>query len=255
MDKEERLQKIIAAAGITSRRAAEELIRQGRVTVNGRVVTELGSKAIAGRDHIKVDGKLIHGVPQKLYILLNKPRKVISTVSDPQGRTRVTDLVAGHPKIYPVGRLDYNTEGLILLTNDGEFARIVSSAGKHLPKVYHVKVRSAPDEAALESLREGIQLRGGSRLARCIIRPLKEGNNSWFEVTLTQGRNRQIREMFQAVGNPVMKLRRTRIGFLSDHGLAPGQSRPLARTEVERILRIGKRVHRAGKKMTGRDVQ
>jgi pseudouridine synthase len=163
----------------------------------------------------------------------------MSTISDPQGRAKVTDLVAAHGRVYPVGRLDFNTEGLILLTNDGEFARIVSSAGEHLPKVYHVKVRSAPGEEALHRLREGIRLRDGSRLARCRIRPLKEGNNSWLEITLTQGKNRQIREMFKAIGNPVMKLRRTRIGFLTDHGVAPGRYRSLTKGEVERIMKLG----------------
>ncbi len=239
MEREERLQKIISAAGIASRRKAEDMIRQGRVMVNGRIVTELGSKAVPDRDHIKVDGKLLRGRREKLYILLNKPRQVMSTVSDPQGRTKVTDLVSSRERIYPVGRLDFNTEGLILLTNDGEFARIVSGAGNHLPKVYHVKVRRAPDEEALNRLRAGIRLRDGSRLARCRIRPLKEGNNSWFEVTLTQGKNRQIREMFEAIGNPVMKLRRTKIGFLTDRGLAPGQFRALTSAEVERILKLG----------------
>ncbi len=239
MEREERLQKIISAAGIASRRRAEDMIRQGRVTVNGRIVTELGSKAIPGRDHIKVDGKLIHSHREKLYFLLNKPRQVMSTVSDPLGRAKVTDLVASRERIYPVGRLDFNTEGLILLTNDGEFARIVSAAGNRLPKVYHVKVRSTPAEEALIRLRGGIRLGGGSRLARCGIRPLKEGNNSWFEVTLTQGRNRQIRQMFEAIGNPVMKLRRTKIGFLTDRGIAPGQYRSLTRAEVERILKLG----------------
>jgi len=240
MERAERLQKIISACGIASRRKAELLIQQGRVTVNGRVVTELGSKAAPGRDHIKVDGKLLGGFPEKIYVLLNKPRQVMCTVADPQGRPKVTDLVDVRDRVYPVGRLDYNTEGLILLTNDGDFAKIVSSAGEHLAKVYHVKVRSAPSEQALNRLRDGMRLRGGPQLARCRIRPLKEGNNSWFEVILTQGKNRQIREMFEAVGHPVMKLRRTQIGFLTDHGLAPGQYRSLVPKEVERILKFGK---------------
>ncbi len=240
MGSEQRLQKIISAAGIASRRKAEDLIRQGRVTVNGQVVRELGSKAVPGRDYIKVDGKLIHAFPEKLYILLNKPRYVVSTVSDPEGRTKVTDLVLAGGKVYPAGRLDFDTEGLILLTNDGDFARIVTSAGEHLPKVYHVKVRAVPDESSLKRLRAGIQLPGGPRLAPCRIRPLKQGNNCWLEVTLTQGKNRQIREMFRAVGNPVMKLRRTRIGFLTGQGLAPGQYRSLTAGEVERILRLGR---------------
>jgi 23S rRNA pseudouridine2605 synthase len=239
MEREERLQKIISAAGIASRRKAEDLIREGRVAVNGKVVTELGSRAVPGRDHIKVDGKLVRLRSEKLYILLNKPRRVMSTVSDPQGRIKVTDLVAVRERVFPVGRLDYNTEGLILLTNDGDFARIAGGAGAHLPKVYHVKVRSSPAREALDRLREGIRLPGGPRLAPCKICPIREGHNTWLEITLTQGRNRQIREMFQAVGNPVLKLRRTKIGFLTDDGLAPGQYRLLTSREVERILRHG----------------
>lgn len=238
MDGQERLQKIISAAGIASRRKAEALILEGRVTLNGKVVTELGTKADPSKDHIKVDGKLVHRSTQKLYLLLNKPRQVISTVQDPEGRTKVTDLVPAKAGLYPVGRLDYNTEGLILLTNDGAFSRIVSSAGDHLPKVYHVKVRSVPDEAALKKLRAGIRLKDGTRFEKCKIIPLREGNNSWYEVTLTQGKNRQIRDMFEETGHRVMKLKRTRIGFLTDERLPLGHFRHLSRREVARILRL-----------------
>jgi 23S rRNA pseudouridine2605 synthase len=238
MECEERLQKIIAAAGLASRRKAELLILEGRVTVNGQIVTQLGAKADLEHDHIKVDGKPVRLSPKKIYILLNKPRQVISSVADPQGRIKVTDLVDVHTKIYPVGRLDYNTEGLILLTNDGAFAKVVSAAGKHLPKVYHVKVRSTPDSSALESLREGLRLRSGVQLERCRIAPLKERANSWYEVTLTQGKNRQIRDMFEEIGHPVLKLRRVRIGFLTDKGLAVGQFRRLTPDEVKRIKAI-----------------
>jgi pseudouridine synthase len=241
MEREERLQKIIAAAGVASRREAELLIQEGRVTVNGQVVDHLGAKADPDRDHIKVDGKLIRRPPPRIYVLLNKPRHVISSVRDPQGRTKVTDLVDVRTRLYPVGRLDYNTEGLILLTNDGEFSKIVSAAGEHLPKVYEVKVRSKPDEFKLARLREGARLQTGVKLARCKIVPIKEGINSWYEVTLTQGKNRQIREMFEAVGHPVSKLRRTRIGFLTDQGLDVGQYRHLTPREIERILRLGKK--------------
>jgi 23S rRNA pseudouridine2605 synthase len=235
MDCEERLQKIIAAAGLTSRRKAELLIGEGRVTVNGQVVTHLGAKANPERDYIKVDGKLVRQSSNKIYILLNKPRQVISSVSDPQGRVKVTDIADVHANIYPVGRLDYNTEGLILLTNDGAFAKIVAAAGNHLPKVYQVKVRATPDASDLERLREGLRLRSGVRLARCKIVPIKEAANSWYEVTLTQGKNRQIRDMFEEIGHPVSKLRRVRIGFLTDRGLATGQYRRLTPAEIERI--------------------
>jgi 23S rRNA pseudouridine2605 synthase len=238
MDGEERLQKIIAASGLTSRRKAELLIQQGRVTVNGQVVTQLGAKADLKRDHIKVDGKPIREAPQKIYILLNKPRQVISSVADPQGRTKVTDLVDVNRKIFPVGRLDYNTEGLILLTNDGDFMRIVTAAGKHLPKVYQVKVKSTPNASELAKLREGLRLKSGVQLARCRIEPVKEAANSWYEVTLIQGKNRQIRDMFEAIGHPVLKLRRIKIGFLTNEGLALGQHRHLTIREVERILRL-----------------
>jgi 23S rRNA pseudouridine2605 synthase len=241
MERQERLQKIIAGAGLTSRRKAELLILEGRVTINGTIVTQLGAKADPNRDHIKVDGKLIHGPSEKVYLLLNKPREVISTVSDPEGRVKVVDLVGVKTKVYPVGRLDYNTEGLILLTNDGEFARIVTAAGRHIPKVYHIKVRSTPDILALARLRRGLRLPSGVELAPCKIKPLKESTNSWYEVTLTQGKNRQIRDMFEAIGHPVAKLRRVRIGFLTTNGLGPGQYRHLMADEVERILKLGEK--------------
>jgi 23S rRNA pseudouridine2605 synthase len=237
---QERLQKIIASAGIVSRRKAEELIQAGQVSVNGVIVTTLGVKADPEHDHIKVAGKLVRHVPTRVYILLNKPRQVISTVSDPQKRTKVTDLVRVKERIYPVGRLDYNTEGLILLTNDGDFARIVTRAGSHMAKVYRVKVRSVPGEPALDRLRKGVRLKDGTRLAPARIRLLKEGNNSWLEVTLTEGKNRQIRQMFELIGHPVSKIRRIRIGFLTDHGLDPGEYRFLAASEVTRILKLGR---------------
>jgi 23S rRNA pseudouridine2605 synthase len=237
MPEGDRLQKIIAAAGLASRRKAEELIQQGRVSVNGKTVTELGTRADPEIDHIKVDGKLVRVQRRRFYILLNKPKQVVSTVSDPQGRVKVTDLVKLRERIYPVGRLDYETEGLILLTNDGEFARIAGRAGEALAKHYEVKVRSSPDADTLNRLRAGIRLKSGTKLAKCEITSVKQGNNSWFEVILTQGKNRQIREMFAAVGHPVMKLRRTRIGFLTDKGLAPGAYRFLSEAEVARVFR------------------
>ncbi len=239
MSKLERLQKIIAGAGIAARRKAEAMILEGRVSVNGQVVTERGTKADPERDSIRVDGKLIRQPPSRLYILLNKPRRVICTVSDPQGRTKVTDLVRVRGRVYPVGRLDYDTEGLILLTNDGAFARIIGGAGERFPKVYDVKVKPVPSEGALERLRAGIRLSDGLRLARCRIRRRREVNSAWLEVTLTEGRNRQIRQMFSEIGCRVSKLRRRRIGFLSDGNLPTGSYRMLTSEEVAMVYRLG----------------
>jgi pseudouridine synthase len=240
MESRERLQKIIAAAGIASRRKAELLIREGRVSVNGRVIATLGAKADIHQDHIKVDGKLIRPPARKTYVLLNKPKGVISTVADTQLRTKVTDLVKVKQNVFPVGRLDCNTEGLILLTNDGEFARIIAAAGTAFPKVYQVKVRGIPDESTLRRLRAGCRLQDGTQLAPCHIRVLREETHAWLEVTLTQGKNREIRKMFEAVDHPVSKLRRTRIGFFTDRDLRVGCSRFLTPREVERVLRLGR---------------
>jgi pseudouridine synthase len=200
----------------------------------------LGAKADVHKDHIKVAGKLVHPPAHKSYVLLNKPRGVVSTVADPLGRVKVTDLVKAKGKLFPVGRLDCNTEGLILLTNDGEFAKIVASAGVRFPKVYEVKVRGIPNESALNRLRAGMRLSDGSELAPSKIRVLREDKHAWLEVTLTEGKNRQIRRMFEDVDHPVSKLRRTRIGFFTDAGLPVGASRPLHPAEIARVLRIGK---------------
>ncbi|MBN2244144.1 MAG: rRNA pseudouridine synthase [Acidobacteria bacterium] len=240
MDQRERLQKIISSAGVASRRKAELLILQGRVTVNGSTVTQLGTRADPSEDFIRVDGKRVEISPRKIYILLNKPRQVISSVSDPQGRRKVTDLVKAKEKIFPVGRLDYNTEGLILLTNDGDFSHAVARAGRRMPKVYHVKVRSRPEELKLNRLRKGIRLKSGIQLAPCRITDLGGDRNGWYEVTLTQGKNRQIREMFEAVGSPVQKLRRIKIGFLTGKDLPVGHCRHLTPGEVAQVFRVTK---------------
>jgi len=214
------------------------LILQGRVTVNGETVTRLGTRADPVEDSIRVDGRKIQAASKKLYILLNKPKQVISSVADPQGRRKVTDLVKAKGKVYPVGRLDYNTEGLILLTNDGEFSQAVARAGSHMPKVYRVKVRSKPAEAELAKLRRGIRLKKEIQLAPCRIEALGGDRNGWYEVTLTQGKNRQIREMFEAVGCPVLKLRRIKIGFLTDKDLPVGHYRFLTPGEVAQAFRV-----------------
>ena len=237
----ERLQKIIAHAGFASRREAEAMIREGRVTVNGRVVTELGTKAAPGRDHIKVDGKLITRPETHRYILLYKPKEVMTTVEDPQGRRTVIDLIKGvRERIYPVGRLDFHSEGLILLTNDGDLAFKVSHPKHGSVKTYHVKVRGVPEERIIEKLQRGITI-DGKRTLPCEISRMKttgrrdDEGNSWFEVRLREGRTQQIRKMFQAVGHPVAKLRRVAIGPIADPRLTPGDWRELTRNEVKML--------------------
>jgi 23S rRNA pseudouridine2605 synthase len=233
---QERLQKILAHAGIASRRKAEEIIEEGRVTVNGKVVTELGTRADPESDAIRVNGKRIHVSTRHVYVLLNKPKNVMSTSTDPQDRPTVMEYVDKvKERIYPVGRLDFASEGLIILTNDGDFTKWMTKAGV-VPKVYHVKVAGKPDEPLLAKLRRGMYL-DGERLAPCEITALNEGNNPWFEVTLHQGRNQQIRKMFGVSGHPVEKLRRVRIGFLEDRKLKTGTWRYLNEKEVERFKR------------------
>jgi 23S rRNA pseudouridine2605 synthase len=234
---QERLQKILARAGIASRRKAEEMITQGRVTVNGRIVSELGSKAEAASDVIKVDGKKIRIASRLIYILLYKPKNVMSTSSDPEGRPTVTDYVKGRVKerVYPVGRLDFASEGLLIITNDGDFTKLMTQAGV-ISKVYHVKVSGRPLERDLDRLRRGI-FYGNQRLAPCEIELLKTGDNPWFAITLHQGRNQQIRNMFHAIGHPVEKLRRVSIGFLEDRKLKAGDWRFLSEDEVAHFRR------------------
>ena len=238
---QERLQKLIAAAGIASRRHAEELITSGRVTVNGKVV-ELGTKADPETDHIKVNNRLINpllGSREQVYVLLNKPKGYLSSLSDPKGRPLVTDLVPGSlGRLHPVGRLDFNTEGLLLLTNDGEFTNHVTSARNHVPKTYRVKVKGIPPEAAIQRLRRGIRLDDGHRTAPAEIKRLERTEaNAWFEVALHEGRNQQIRRMFDAIGHSVLKLSRVRIGHLTDAKLKAGEWRRLTPAEVKRFYR------------------
>jgi 23S rRNA pseudouridine2605 synthase len=239
---QERLQKIIATAGIASRRAAEDLILAGKVTVNGKVITELGTKADVESDHIKVNGKLINPALKKLakvHILLNKPKGYLSSVSDPDGRPTVLDLLpASLGRIYPVGRLDFNTEGLLLLTNDGDFTNFITSARNRVEKVYEAKVRGVPEEKSIDRLRRGVTLEDGVRTAPAKIRRLGETeNNTWFEILLHEGKNQQIRKMFDLIGNSVIKLRRSRIGILRDDDLKPGRWRKLSETEVKALTR------------------
>ncbi len=232
---QQRIQKIIATAGITSRRKAEELILQGRVTVNGRPVTELGSKADPVHDHIKVDGRLLRGVTQRIYLLLNKPPGYVSTVSDPQQRPTVVSLVRGiKERLYPIGRLDYHSSGLMLLTNDGELANVLMSRRSRIPRTYRVKLEGQPEPADLKKIEQGIVL-DGQRTAPAQIRPLVTREKPWYEITLVEGRYHQVRRMFERIGQPVIKLQRVRIAFLTDKGLGPGQFRSLTPAEVKRL--------------------
>jgi len=235
---EERLQKVLARAGVASRRKAEEIITEGRVTVNGTTVTELGSKADLDRDHIKVDGKLLRPPRKLAYIALNKPKSYVTTVSDPQGRDTVMDLIKGvKERVYPVGRLDYHSEGLLLLTNDGEFANRVTAAGTHLQKTYVVKVTAEISPSQEKQFREGVHLHG-QKTAPAQIKLLNHSENPWYEVKLIEGRQNQIRLMFKNFGVLVEKLRRVKIGFLELTGLKPGEWRYLTDREVERFRRV-----------------
>ena len=236
---EERLQKILSRAGIASRRKAEQMIVEGRVTVNGQVVTELGSKADLDRDHVKADGKLLHAPKNLVYLALNKPDGYVTTTSDPQGRPTVMDLIKGvRERVYPVGRLDYHSEGLLLLTNDGELANALMSAASHVQKTYVVKVNGVLSSADEEKFRKGVPLMG-RRTAPAGLKLIKPGDNPWYEVRLIEGRNNQIRLMFQHFGRLVEKLRRVRVGHVDLSGLPPGRFRHLEPAEVVRFRKLG----------------
>ena len=252
----ERLQKILASAGVASRRKAEEWILDGRVQVNGQVVTELGTRADAERDHIKVDGKLLRGPERRRYYMLNKPRGYVTTLDDPEGRPTVMDLMGqdskdgakagahgGRVRLYPVGRLDYLSEGLLLMTNDGELANALSKAAHGVEKTYLVKVAGVPAAAGLEQIRRGImidrgrldEVRAGRRdrvvTASAKVELARGGENPWYELTLTEGRNRQIRKMFEEIGHHVEKIRRIGYGALR-LDVPPGGFRELTMGEV-----------------------
>jgi 23S rRNA pseudouridine2605 synthase len=238
----ERLQKIIAAAGVASRRKAEQLISAGLVQVNGQTVSELGSKADPDTDHIRVNGKLLHGAQRHIYLLLNKPKGYVTTMSDPEKRPTVMDLMHGvKGRVYPVGRLDYASEGLLLMTNDGELAHRLMKAASHVPKTYVVKVAGTPKEEAIAKLRAGVNIAtdDGKRVKTgpAGVRIVKEATNPWYEITLVEGRNRQIRRMFEVVGHHVEKIKRVRYGPLT-LDVPPGKFRSLTLKEVERLKAV-----------------
>ena len=236
---EERLQKILSQAGVASRRKAEELIQAGRVTVNGATITELGSKADLERDHIKVDSKLLRAPKRHIYIAVNKPKGCVTTVSDPEGRPTVMHLLRGvKERVFPVGRLDYNSEGLLLLTNDGEFAHRITAPASHMIKTYVVKVTGPLTADQEKEFQEGISLHG-KRTSPAQLKRIKHGANPWYEVRLAEGRQNQIRIMFKHFGRLVEKLRRVKIGFL-ELDLPPGRYRLLTPREIERFRKMMK---------------
>jgi 23S rRNA pseudouridine2605 synthase len=254
----ERLQKILSQAGIASRRKAEEIILEGRVQVNGQTVTELGTRADLSRDHIRVDGKLLHGREEQRYYMLNKPRGYVTTLSDPEHRPTITDLMV-HKKgphgdrvrLYPVGRLDYLSEGLLIMTNDGELANKLSKAAAGVEKTYLVKVSGVPAPEKIAQLRQGImidrgrlnEVREGRRdrvaTAPAKVEQVRGGDNPWYELTLTEGRNRQIRKMFEEIGHHVEKIRRIGYGALR-LDVAPGEFRELTPGEVTALDRAAR---------------
>ncbi len=240
---QERLQKLIAAAGVCSRRKAEELILAGEVRVNGQVVTRLGTKADPDGDHIKVCGKLINpklAHQPKVYFLLNKPAGFLSSKSDPEGRPVVTRLLPNlRQEVHPVGRLDFKSEGLLLLTNDGELTDRLTAAKYHVPKTYLVKVKGIPEEKQLALLRHGIRIEGRRTAPAQIEQLERTTSNCWFSVTLAEGRNQQIRKMFRQIGHSVLKLRRVAIGPLTDVGLPVGKARRLTQEEVSELKQAG----------------
>ncbi len=253
-NKAERLQKILASAGVASRRKAEEFILQGRVQVNGQIVNQLGSKADPVHDHIRVDGKLIHPASEYRYYMLNKPKQFVTTASDPQGRPTVMEFFSRiRLRMFPVGRLDYHSEGLLLVTNDGELANALTRAASHVPKTYLVKVSGVPSEDALNALRRGISIPLGDaesspghrgrearvRTAPATVQLFRQGENPWYEVTITEGRNRQLRKMFEEIGHHVEKIRRVEYGPLV-LDLPPGESRELTAHEVQALYRAVK---------------
>ncbi|GGD69509.1 pseudouridine synthase [Paenibacillus nasutitermitis] len=245
----ERLQKILAHAGVASRRKCEELILSGQVEVNGEPVTTLGVKADPAVDVITVKGKPIKS-EKKLYLVLNKPKGVITSASDPQGRTIVSDFLHGiTERVYPVGRLDYDTEGLLLLTNDGEFANLLTHPSHHVPKTYWATVKGVPHGSLLEKLQNGVMLDDGMTAPAEVeyhdVDTVK--NQSTIAITIYEGRNRQVRRMFDAISHPVILLRRIKFGELSLLGLKRGKYRHLEPKEVELLLKSAVKTHKIQK--------
>jgi 23S rRNA pseudouridine2605 synthase len=242
-----RLQKILSSAGVASRRAAERLMTDGRVTVNGDTVRELGTRADPATDDIRVDGRPIRRDTHRIYLLLNKPRGYVTTRSDPERRPTVLDLVPGvHEYVYPVGRLDYESEGLLILTNDGDLAAALTHPSHEVDREYHARVRGVPDDDALDRLARGVTLdgrrTGPAEVALVATGVGQHGDQSLVSITIHEGRTRQVRRMCEAVGHPVVRLRRVRIGPLADPNLRPGMCRELTTREVAALRRSTQQV-------------
>src|SRR6187455_939253 len=238
---QQRLQKILSQAGVASRRAAERLIADGRVTLNGKTVQEMGTKADADTDDIRVDGRRLASPERKRYILLNKPAGFVSTRSDPQRRRTVIDLLHGvREYVYPVGRLDYETEGLLLLTNDGDLAAILTHPRHGVERTYEARVAGMPDARAVERLRTGIPLDGRRTMPAdvLVLNAGRSDKDGVVRLTIREGRNRQVRRMLEAVSHPVQSLKRTRIGPISDRQLRPGQWRELTPNEIKKLMKL-----------------
>jgi 23S rRNA pseudouridine2605 synthase len=238
-----RLQKVLSQAGIASRRAAEKLIADGRVSVNGKTIVTMGVKVDPGKDEIRVDGRRIKAASPLRYILLYKPAGYVTTRSDPQRRRTVLDLIAGvREYVYPVGRLDYDTEGLLLLTNDGELAARLTHPRHGVAREYEVRLRGVPERRELDRLAKGVTI-DGRKTAPAEVRLKKtidaaSGPQSMVSIAIHEGRNRQVRKMFDAIGHPVVSLRRVRIGPIIDTRLRPGDFRELTEAEVRALKKV-----------------
>jgi 23S rRNA pseudouridine2605 synthase len=236
----ERLQKILSQAGIASRRASEQLMLEGRVTVNGATVRELGTKADASSDDIRVDGRRITMPERQRYLLLNKPRGYVTTRSDPQRRATVIDLLRGvRDYVYPVGRLDYETEGLLILTNDGDLAAHLTHPRHGVARVYEAQVLGVPDAHDLDRLSRGVTVEGQRMTATSVrLLPSRNGRHATLQITIHEGRNRQVRNMLEAIGHPVDQLRRIAIGPIRDARLKVGHWRDLTDAEVKLLKKV-----------------
>jgi 23S rRNA pseudouridine2605 synthase len=242
-----RLQKLIAGTGIASRRKAEEMIAAGRVMVNGAIVRELGTKVDAAKDHVKVDGRHIRSVQPYVYVLLHKPKNVMSTLHDPEGRPTVKDFLPGvSVRVFPVGRLDFDSEGLMLLTNNGDLAQALLHPKYHVPKTYLVKVKGVLNDEDIKALEAGVQLDDGMTAPAQVKKVRKAESNSWVEVTIHEGRTHQVKRMLETVGHPVLKLIRIRMGSLTLGHMAPGEYRFLTDHEANTLRDLVKRRLSAG---------